>query len=153
MLLTAHEVLAVHSKSSPGGERLFDPLESLPSVIEAFSAFGVKLSLTTEDTCGLVRGSADRFETLITCLLNNAIDHAEPGAEIELRARLRQANVVVEVRNPLAAVDRHQGYGMGTRIAVELARGLDAEVFSSSMDGSFCVTIRLPLATEAALAS
>lgn len=153
MLVTAQEILAMSAVAGADCRDDFDLSSSLASAVAEFQALGVRLAPGSFPSFPRVQGSRTKFETLIMSLLNNALEHGAPGADVEVRAWNEAGEAVVEIRNPIAPLDHHRGYRLGSRIAEELARGLRAGLQADAVNGVYRVTVRLPLAPRVALAS
>jgi signal transduction histidine kinase len=152
MLSTAQEILAL-AEPNLAEDNEFELSESLVSAVGEFRELGVRLSLASLPSGPRVQGSRRKFETLIVSLLNNAVEHGAAGTDFEVRSWKNAGDAFIEIRNVIAPTDTHVGYGLGARVAQELARSLHADIQCSAQSNVYRVTVRIPLALTVAVAS
>lgn len=130
MLRTAQTVLALAQSASLMKRATFDPAVSVRTIVAELAAIGVELQLLDE-TCAeefAFDGVREQFETLVTSLLSNALDHAEPGTKVQVRLASSGDQFAAQISNVLAARSRHAGLGVGNYIADQLAEMIPARV-------------------------
>lgn len=113
---------------------------------------------------GSARLDRDEIVLALDALLENAVQHTEPGGRIELRSRSAGANVVIEVADAGRGIapdklphvferfyrveksrDRaHGGAGIGLAIVKQLVEGFGGRVGAESGDGRTRVWFSLP---------
>jgi len=87
----------------------------------------------------------EQLEALITSLLTNAMDHAEPGTTIEVEGRVEGGTARITIRNTRAAVATHRGLGLGLYICDQLVASLGGSLVTEEGRFEFATTLQLPL--------
>lgn len=145
MLRTAQTVLSLAQSAALMKQATFDPAASVRAIVTDLTAIGVQMQLLDE-TCAeeyAFEGVREQFETLVTSLLSNALDHAEPGTTVEVRLASSGDQFAAQISNVLAERSRHAGLGVGNYIADQLAEMIPATVKRTTDCGRYAVEIVL----------
>lgn len=143
LLRTAHTVFALAQASSTVQRSTFAPAASVRGIVGDLQGLGLAARLAVESPAEefAFEASKDQFETLVTSLLSNAQDHAEPGTSLDIRVSLRADGFAVEISNTVAERSRHSGLGLGSHIADQLAGMLPVTLQRRADAGRYSVEI------------
>jgi signal transduction histidine kinase len=141
----------------------------LEEVVMRWSDIAPRVWRVGELAPGTLRADPDALRSALDALVENAVQHTEPSAMIELRSRATAGEVSVEVTDegsgiPAASVDRifgrfaradaarsrdHGGVGLGLAIVDAIARAHGGRCAVSTSDGGSVFTLTLPGFTAA----
>jgi len=147
ILRTADQVLHLNKLAAEEEVRAYSPSDLLLAMLEDVRGLGVLVEseITPAARRAWATGVPSRFEALAQSLLNNAIDHGEPGEPVRIAVYATESVLTVEIENAIAAVRRHKGLGLGSVVSNTLALQLGAELELAAEDGRYRATARLPL--------
>lgn len=156
-LRTAEQVLEV--ARTAGAENAqdgsdFRPAEVVEQLTGELHDAGRVVELRIEESArfAAVHGRAAWLEALLQSLLANARDHGDPEAPVQVTLAALPAELLLTVRNRVAAKDSHLGLGIGSYLAEQLAGRLGGR-FHGERDGDeYCASLTLPLDRLSALA-
>ena len=145
LLRTAHTVFALTQAASFVQRSTFAPAASVRGIVGDLQGLGLSARLAVEGAADefAFEASQDQFETLVTSLLSNAQDHAEPGTSLDICIGPRADGLAIEISNTLAKRSRHSGLGLGSHIADQLAVLLPVTLHRRTDAGRFSVEIVL----------
>ena len=156
-LRTAEQVLEVARAAGAEGEQDgsdFRPAEVVEQLTEELRDAGRAVELQIEESArfATAHGRAAWLEALLQSLLANARDHGDPDAAVQVTLAALPGELLLTVRNRVAAKDAHLGLGIGSYLAQQLAGRLRGR-FHGERDGDeYCASLTLPLERLSALA-
>ena len=147
LLRTTARVLALAQPAPAGTEACaYTPAPLVERIVADFGDLDVQLDFATSVVAAraLVWGHEADFETLVSSLLMNAIDHGDPNEPISIFVEDDGTTVSVCIRNQAATARRHRGFALGTQLCEELARRMSATLRSSLDERQFSAQIEMP---------
>lgn len=156
MLKTAQTVISLAQTASLLQRSPFDPAESVRAIVDDLRAIGVQVRLFDE-TCAqeyLFEGVREQFETLVTSLIGNALDHAEPSTVLEVHLACAGDEFAARISNNVCSGRTgHAGLGVGNYIADQLAGLIPAIINRSVGESHYSVEVIMPVTRRSASAS
>lgn len=147
MLRTAQTVMSLAQSASLLKRGTFDPAASVRAIVDDLAAIGVETRLLDE-TCAeeyAFDGVREQFETLVTSLLSNALDHAEPGTIVDVHLGCSGDEFAARISNELTERSRHAGLGVGNYIADQLAEMIPATLKRSTEEKRYAVEVAISI--------
>lgn len=150
MLRTAGHLLELAHEAQSESEQLFDPAACVRATISHFRDLAVPVLIVDDraDSHCLTSGIPAQLEALIQSLINNALDHAEPGTPIRVGIEHPAGELRIEISNRRSIVRRHRGLGLGLYICENLSARLGASIDCVPAGHDFVTVVTLPLVAE-----
>ena len=148
MLKTAQTVISLAQTASLLKRSAFNPAASVRAIVDDLRAIGVQVSLLDETSAEeyLFDGIREQFETLVTSLISNALDHAEPSTVLEVHLACAGDEFAARVSNKLCSGrSGHAGLGVGNYIADQLAGIIPATIKRSVCESQYSVEVTMPV--------
>jgi signal transduction histidine kinase len=148
MLRTTEQVFGVARTAGDETPTRFLPSVVLAGLIRDMDlAASVELHIEPDAGQSAVFGSRGAFEALAQSLLNNAVDHGEPGAPITVELTREDGELTLSVKNRVTAVRRHNGLGVGLYLCRRLADQLGGDLSAGLEGQSYRAYFAVPVAT------
>jgi signal transduction histidine kinase len=146
MLRTSNQVYTAARSGASSAPAWYSPGEIIDSLAADLHDLAVPITFQMTGAAASIRahGVREQFEALLQSIVNNALDHGEPGAEVTVRLVPLRDRFEVSVENVIAGRIRHHGGGLGSYIAETLARQLGAELTSTRAGRIYTMTLRVP---------
>ena len=126
LLMSAEQVLAVALAERDQSSDPFDATTTARRAIDDSIALGLPIQLRVAgegDTWMSTIGNAAQLDALIQSVLNNAVQHGDSGAPIDVTFTSSTGRLHIEIRNRIGQRTR-RGLGLGSEIAAQLASRL-----------------------------
>ncbi|MBW0147024.1 sensor histidine kinase [Marinobacter arenosus] len=171
------QILTLYRVAEQGGEierEPVKPVKLLNQVLRDAADYadhqGVECTLSaTDETAGVsVLGDAGLLQRAFDNILQNALDHTQPGKRVQVRASVAGGQVTVEIEDegpgvpaellphlfePFFRADKSRGgkgWGLGLAIARDIVSAHDGDISAAAgATGGLRVTVRVPVFTAA----
>jgi signal transduction histidine kinase len=149
MLRTTEQVFGLARTTISAEQESFAPAEVVAQVVSDFNQNGAPIeTYSARAVTARTLGQRGTFEALIQSLLNNALDHSDPGAAIRVEVDAGEDTLSITISNPMATTRRHHGLGVGLYFCRRLAEQLGASLVTESEDGVFRATVQVLLTPD-----
>ena len=146
MLRTANLVLLMSEPGQESSPQTFTPGDVVSAVVKDFAGLDLPIQQSSTPWANDITATAveGHFEALVSSLIMNARDHAEPGSPVRVRCSATDDSFEVGIENEVAREDRHRGLSLGTALCRRLADSIGATLAATSEDGLYRVAVTLP---------
>jgi signal transduction histidine kinase len=146
MLRTATAIFALERDPAEIVALEFVPYAVVAPLVDDLQRCDVPVRLVASGavkTC-TVLAAPERFESLLQCLVTNAIDHGVGARPVEIELRLGNGALTMTVSNGWnGGASRHRGLGIGQYLAQRLADEIGAELQMGPRGDRYTATARM----------
>lgn len=152
LLRVAGQVLELERDAAATADERFSPVAIASALAADMQRFDVPVRLAASPAAAAaeVQAVPALFEALLQSLVNNALDHGEPGRCVNISLDAVDGALVMEVANRTGRGRRHSGLGAGIQLGARLADRLGGSLDTTRTGSRYVARFRLPFATPAA---
>lgn len=153
LLRTASQVFEFARAGALDEPEPFVPAGSVREVAADLRALAVDIQVVVAPAAETLRlvGHRAAFEAIAQSLINNALEHREPGTPVWLHLSCAGGRLTLEVENLLPELPRVRGLGAGLHLCRRLAAHLDAVLEMEPRNGRHCARLIIPMRDNAAV--